>query len=75
MTPGDLDDRRVGMRWVTRRTGLHRATIARWEKDGRFPRCHYLAGLRCWWLSEILAWETAQTERSLPKGKPGEATA
>lgn len=68
---GGVEDTRVEIAWVERRTGKHRATISRWCAEGSFPQPHYLGARRCWWLSEVLAWEAARMARPHSARGPG----
>lgn len=66
-TAGSNDSQllRIGIAGLERRLGVERSTISRWTRAGTFPRPHYIASLRRWWLHEIEAWELAQAGRSV----------
>jgi predicted DNA-binding transcriptional regulator AlpA len=49
--------RRIGIAELRVRLGVCTQTVANWTKAGRFPRPHYLNGMRRWWLAEVEAWE------------------
>jgi predicted DNA-binding transcriptional regulator AlpA len=40
--------------------GVNDATVRRWQASLAFPRPHFLAGRRMWWLHEVEAWEREQ---------------
>ena len=49
--------RRLKIAAVEERTGYHRQTIWRWNKNGTFPQPHYLGSERLWFEDEIEDWE------------------
>jgi len=60
-------------RWIrardlVRRLGIHRITINRWVKQGRFPPPHKLGNTRSlfWNLAELEAWESKREPVSTP---------
>jgi prophage regulatory protein len=43
---------------------ISRSTLWRLERAGKFPRSTYLsANRRCWFLDEVIAWQTTVDER------------
>lgn len=62
-TPNDTLDRLLGISAVEDLTGLHRATIGRKLKEGKFPKPTFVGELRKWRESEIRAWVAAQASR------------
>lgn len=49
---------RLGISELERRLGFDRRTIRRWCDKGIFPRPHYIAGRRRWWVHDVEAWES-----------------
>ncbi len=63
MSPGHPEDVRLDTRQVAARLGVTPRHVARIPD---LPRPHYLAGLKRWWLAEILEWEAASTTTTPP---------
>lgn len=56
-TPTATLPQRLHMKQVVARVGFNASTIGKWYRAGRFPKPHYIAGRRRWWLHEVEAWE------------------
>lgn len=54
---------RIRIAALKRRLGVDGSTIGRWVRAGTFPRPHYIGNLRCWFESEIEAWEAQEMAR------------
>ena len=54
---------RIGIADVEARTGASRATIWRWNRDGKFPLPEYLGERRVWRLDVIERWEAERLAR------------
>ena len=68
MSPGHVDDARLTTAQVAVRLGVsarHLARLVRRDRDP-FPTPHFLGKSKRWWLSEIVAWETACTSATPP---------
>lgn len=54
--------RRLGISDLEKHFGVHRQTIRRWVKAGKFPRPHYHGQRRKWFESEIIQWEREHSD-------------
>jgi hypothetical protein len=63
VTPGGAGDTRLDARQTAAREGCTPRHLSRLPG---FPSPHYVAGMKRWWLSEIVAWEEANTTASAP---------
>lgn len=66
MSPGHADDVRLDARRVSARLGITTRHLDRLAHAGDAPAPHYIGGRKRWWLSEIVAWETAATTNEPP---------
>jgi hypothetical protein len=64
MIPGHAADVRLDAKALAGRLDVTPRHLARIPD---LPPPHYLAGLKRWWLSEIVAWETATTSATPPE--------
>jgi predicted DNA-binding transcriptional regulator AlpA len=55
---------RLGIAELEQRLGVHRATIWRWCRDGKFPQPHFVGERRRWFLSEVEAFEQVSAART-----------
>ncbi len=58
---------------VERRLAIHRQSIWRWVRDGKFPAPHYIGRDRRWFLHDIEEWEREHI-KDVPTGLPQQAT-
>ncbi len=65
MNPGDADDIRLDAARVLARLGVTDRQLRRMVAGG-FPAPHYLGERRRWWLSEVVAWESAHVTGERP---------
>lgn len=63
MNPGGPDDVRLDARQFAAREGC---TVRHLPRLPGAPSPHYVAGMKRWWLSEIVAWEEANTSTTPP---------
>ncbi len=63
---GGPEDLRLDTRKLLTRLCITERHLRRLVKLGRFPSPHYLGERRRWWLSEVMAWEGANTSTEAP---------
>lgn len=61
---------RIAIAALERRLAMHRGTIWRWYRAGKFPAPHYLGTRRLWWVHDVEAWEAERMARTTPAAPP-----